>query len=117
MATMKPMSPAEHQISREDFWKKNERLQRPQSPHLTIYKFQMTSVLSVTHRATGIIQTGMLYGAALGSLLIPGTFPEALAVLQDMHFGPALISTAKFALAWPVTYHILNGMRHLVRPK
>jgi hypothetical protein len=41
MATLKPMSPAEHKILKEDFWDKNDRLQRPLSPHLLIYKFEV----------------------------------------------------------------------------
>lgn len=32
---------------------RNELLKRPLSPHLTIYEFQLTSMLSITHRATG----------------------------------------------------------------
>lgn len=32
---------------------KNALLKREQSPHLTIYKFQLTSMMSITHRATG----------------------------------------------------------------
>ena len=39
MATMKHMTPAEHKIAREDYWAKQDRLKRPLSPHLTIYKF------------------------------------------------------------------------------
>ena len=31
---------------------------RPLSPHLQVYRLQLTSVLSVTHRATGIVLTG-----------------------------------------------------------
>ena len=50
MATMRTMSPQDHKIARENFYVKNDRLQRPTSPHLTIYKFQMTSILSITHR-------------------------------------------------------------------
>lgn len=37
---------------------KNARLKRPMSPHLTIYKFQLTSMLSITHRASGMILAG-----------------------------------------------------------
>lgn len=33
---------------------KNEKLKRELSPHLTIYKFQLTSMLSITHRFTGL---------------------------------------------------------------
>ena len=43
------------------------------SPHLTIYKPQLTSMMSITHRITGCIQSGILSGAALGVLIMPGT--------------------------------------------
>ena len=33
--------------------------------------------------------------------------------IQDLHYGAPLIFLAKFALAWPVTFHLLNGCRHL----
>ena len=38
------------QASRAEFWAKNKALGRPMSPHLTIYKFQLTSMLSISHR-------------------------------------------------------------------
>ncbi len=113
MATMKPMSAEEHSVSRTEFWAKNKALGRPVSPHLTIYKFQITSVMSVTHRATGIIQSAMLSAFAVGVMVLPGTFPTMLAELQSFHFAAPLIFLAKFGLAWPVTYHLLNGVRHL----
>ena len=112
MATMKPISQSEH-LTGKEFWSKNKELGRPISPHLTIYKFQLTSMLSITHRATGLIQSGMLTGAGLGALLLPGNFPMFLAQISDMHLGGLLIFTAKFALAWPVMYHLWNGFRHL----
>merc|ERR1711936_83448 len=64
--SMKTMSPEEHKIARENFWSKNDRLGRPMSPHLTIYKMQMTSILSITHRFTGLAQSGIftLYAIA-----------------------------------------------------
>lgn len=34
---------------------RNEKLNRPLSPHLTIYRFQLTATLSITHRATGMV--------------------------------------------------------------
>lgn len=41
---------------------KNGRLQRPMSPHLTIYKPQLTSMLSITHRGTGVALSGVTAG-------------------------------------------------------
>ena len=71
MATMKPISQSEH-LTGKEFWSKNKALNRPISPHLTIYKFQLTSMLSITHRATGLIQSAMLTGVGAGALMLPG---------------------------------------------
>lgn len=45
---------------------KNSRLFRPMSPHLSIYKPQLTTVLSITHRATGVALTGVTAGLGAG---------------------------------------------------
>ena len=80
--SMKTVTPQEHKISREQFWDKNKRLNRPISPHLTIYKMQMTSVLSITHRGTGLGWSVILSGVGIGSIASNTTFPAALATLQ-----------------------------------
>lgn len=113
VGTFKTISPEDHQISREGFWDKNKRMSRPISPHLTIYKFQMTSVLSITHRGTGVALSALLTGAAVGAVVLPTNFPAALASLQAMQMGPAVIGGLKFLMAWPLTYHTFNGCRHL----
>lgn len=43
-------APKEEMLGHDE---RNMRLGRPQSPHLTIYKPQVTSMLSISHRATG----------------------------------------------------------------
>merc|ERR1719289_320030 len=100
---MKPISQSEH-LTGKEFWSKNKNLGRPISPHLTIYKFQLTSMLSITHRATGLAQSGMLSGVGLGALLIPGNFPMFLNDIAAMQFGAALIFSSKFVLAFPVMF-------------
>jgi succinate dehydrogenase (ubiquinone) cytochrome b560 subunit len=59
----------------EDYDAKNARLGRPQSPHLTIYKPQLTSLLSVTHRATGLV---------LGSIITVGGIGKITALLTEL---------------------------------
>lgn len=41
--------------AQEGYDERNMRVGRPMSPHLTIYKPQLTSMLSITHRGTGNI--------------------------------------------------------------
>lgn len=53
-------------LAGEVFEDKNKRLNRPISPHLGIYKFESNMAMSISHRITGFIQNGMLYGLAVG---------------------------------------------------
>ncbi|XP_058016706.1 succinate dehydrogenase cytochrome b560 subunit, mitochondrial isoform X1 [Ahaetulla prasina] len=96
------------------FWEKNTRSKRPLSPHITIYGWSLPMMMSITHRGTGV---GMSLGVslfALSALALPGQFPDYLDMIKSLSLGPALIYSAKFALALPLTYHTWNGIRHLV---
>jgi hypothetical protein len=59
-------SHAAAQRENEDFDDKNARLGRPQSPHLTIDKMQLTAVLSITHRGTGMALGGIATMGGIG---------------------------------------------------
>lgn len=85
---------------------------KPLSPHLQVYRPQLTSVLSITHRATGVflsLGTTMLlywlYAAASG--------PAAYAEMQRCFASvPAQLVIAGWTFAF--YYHLLNGIRHLL---
>lgn len=70
-------------------------------------------MLSLTHRTTGICNAGALYGFAIGTLLVPGTYPAFLMAAQATAYGPPLIMLVKFGLSWTVSFHVFNGLRHL----
>ncbi len=87
------------------------KAERPLSPHLQVYKPQMTSIGSVLHRATGI---ALAYGLALFVwwLVAAVSGPEAYSVFTGFCgsiFGQILL------LGWTVSfyYHMANGIRHL----
>jgi len=88
-----------------------DRAKRPLSPHLQIYKPQLTSVLSITHRGTGVfLSVGALFLSCW--LLAVARGPEAYASLQDFMnawYGRILLYAWLFALY----YHLCNGIRHL----
>ena len=84
---------------------------RPLSPHLQIYRRQLTSVLSILHRATGIV---LAAGALLMVwwLVAVAAGPEAydrFAAYAGSVIGRVLL------LGWTVAlfYHFANGIRHL----
>jgi succinate dehydrogenase / fumarate reductase cytochrome b subunit len=84
---------------------------RPLSPHLQIYRWQLTSVLSILHRLTGIALTAgtillvwWLVAAANG----PDAFASAQWFLGSW-FGLLLL----FGWSVALFYHLCNGIRHL----
>lgn len=87
--------------------------QRPLSPHLQVYRWQIQMATSIVHRATGIIlAVGALLIAA--ALLALASGPEAWDCVRGLAgswFGLAVL----FGWTWAFAYHLLNGIRHLVQ--
>lgn len=54
---------------------------------------------------------------AAALLVAPGDFESYLRMINDASMGPAIITTAKYILGFPVIYHYINGIRHLVSMK
>ena len=85
--------------------------QRPLSPHLQIYRPQMTSMMSIGHRATGmVLSTGTLVVAAWLIALALGA--EEFAVMSALLAHP-LGQFVLFGYSVVLIYHALNGIRHL----
>ncbi len=87
------------------------KTQRPLSPHLQVYKPQLTSMMSITHRLTGLfLSLGMvvfiywLYRLATNQ----GVADGMIAFFQST-IGMVLLYAWVFAFA----YHLCNGIRHL----
>ena len=84
---------------------------RPLSPHLQVYRPQMTSVMSILHRAAGVVlTTGTLIMAAWLVSLALGK--EAYDVVV-MAIGHPLGQFVLFGYSVALIYHALNGVRHL----
>ncbi|MEE9387288.1 MAG: succinate dehydrogenase, cytochrome b556 subunit [Paracoccaceae bacterium] len=90
----------------------DSRTKRPLSPHLTIYRPQLTSISSILTRITG---NGLLLGAVLVSVwfmslvISPACF-AAVNGFMTSWFGD-LIMTGSL---WALWYHLLAGIRHLI---
>ena len=84
---------------------------RPLSPHLQVYRPQMTSVMSILHRAAGVVlTTGTLIMAAW--LVSMALGKEAYDVVV-MVIGHPLGQFVLFGYSAALIYHALNGIRHL----
>jgi succinate dehydrogenase / fumarate reductase cytochrome b subunit len=86
--------------------------QRPLSPHLQVYKPQITSTLSIIHRATGVVNAigGLIVAAWLVAV---ASSPECFAWSQEI-FATWYGKLALFAFSASMIYHLLNGIRHLL---
>ncbi len=84
---------------------------RPLSPHIQIYRPQLTSVLSIVHRGAGI---ALGVGAAFFAcwLLAAAAGPEAFRCAQEF-FGSILGIVVLAGFSFALFYHLCNGIRHL----
>ena len=85
--------------------------QRPLSPHLQVYRPQLTSMMSIIHRATGVaLTTGTLVLAAwLVAVAIGGETYKMVAMAVVHPLGQFVL----FGYSAALIYHALNGIRHL----
>jgi len=85
--------------------------ERPLSPHLQVYRPQLTSMLSILHRGTGVF-------LALGTpflvcwLMTLASGPQAYAQIQQC-LSHWFVQLALLGWTFALFYHLCNGIRHL----
>jgi succinate dehydrogenase / fumarate reductase, cytochrome b subunit len=85
--------------------------ERPLSPHLTIWRWQVTMLASIMHRATGMALAGGAIVLAWWLVSISNG-PEgydSFMVYAAMPLGIVVL----FGFTWSFAFHFLNGVRHL----
>lgn len=92
---------------------RDQQARRPLSPHLTIYQPQLTWIMSIGHRLTGTALATAIYALGLSYAMATPSTGELVAWVGSNVPGP-LVTASKALLAFPVCYHSLNGIRHLV---
>jgi succinate dehydrogenase / fumarate reductase cytochrome b subunit len=86
--------------------------QRPLSPHLQVYKWQITMVLSILHRATGVFIALGAFVLLAWLLSVAGGEEQYQQFLAYAGSIPGrLLLLAMFGSFF---YHLLNGIRHLL---
>ena len=84
----------------------------PLSPHLQIYKWQISSLLSITHRIVGVINFFAIVLICIWAIML--VFGEnsysILNTILSSGFGKFLT----ISLCWTFSFHILNELRHLI---
>ena len=85
--------------------------ERPLSPHLQVWRWHLTMLTSILHRATGLaLYAGAVIVAAWALSL--GAGPQAYQVFVDIMASP-LGRLVLVGLTLSLFYHLANGLRHL----
>jgi succinate dehydrogenase / fumarate reductase, cytochrome b subunit len=83
----------------------------PLTPHLQIYRWQISSLLSITHRIVGVINFTAISLICIWSvsLLLGQLNYEITKIFLQSFLGKFMI----ICLCWTFSFHILNEIRHL----
>ena len=85
---------------------------RPLSPHLEIYKPQITMVMSIVHRITGV---GLFLGFALLTWwLVAAAWGEGALELVNATMGSLPGQVILLGFTWALFHHMLGGIRHFI---
>ena len=84
----------------------------PLSPHLQIYRWHLSMILSITHRIIGIVNSIAVILICLWtiSLLFGEENYEIIKIIFQSFFGKLFI----VSLSWSFSFHILSEIRHLI---
>jgi len=84
----------------------------PLSPHLQIYRWHLSMILSITHRIIGIVNSVAMILICLWtiSFLFGEENYEIIKIFFQSFFGKLLI----ISLSWSFSFHMLSEIRHLI---
>ena len=84
----------------------------PLSPHIQIYKWHISSLVSISHRITGIINIiAITFVCLLASLLVLGESSyEVINLFLSSRVGKFII----LGLTWSFSFQVLSEIRHLI---
>ena len=88
------------------------RIERPLSPHIQTYRWTLTMILSIVHRATGV---ALYFGTLLLAwwLIAVASGPTAYSHVQAFT-GSFIGRLIVFGYTWALLHHLLSGLRHFV---
>ena len=84
----------------------------PLSPHLQIYRWHLSMILSIAHRIIGVVNSVAMILICLWtiSFLFGEENYEIIKILFQSFFGNLLI----ISLSWSFSFHMLSEIRHLI---
>ncbi len=84
---------------------------RPLSPHLSVYRWPVTMLTSILHRATGLANAAGLIVFAAWLVALAGDAEDYARFADRIGTLAGQLVLSGFALSY--FYHLLNGVRHL----
>jgi len=84
----------------------------PLSPHLQIYRWHLSMILSITHRIIGVVNSVVMILICLWTITLlfgEGNY-EIIKIFFQSFFGKLFI----LSLSWSFSFHMLSEIRHLV---
>ncbi|KAM3723077.1 Succinate dehydrogenase cytochrome b560 subunit [Dirofilaria immitis] len=96
-----------------DYLLRQRALKRPISPHLSVYKPQLTWMVSGFHRMTGCAMAGTLLIGGIGFALLPLNFTTFIDFIRGLGLPWVITDAFKFIIAYPIVFHSLNGIRFI----
>ena len=85
-----------------------ENKNNPLSPHLQVYKWHISSLLSITHRIVGILNFAIIIFVSF--LLIYSAYNyQVIKIFSDSFFGKFFL----LSICWSFSFQILNEIRHI----
>jgi succinate dehydrogenase / fumarate reductase cytochrome b subunit len=89
-----------------------QAIQRPLSPHLSIYRPLINMMMSIVHRITG---TALYFGTLLlAAWLVAVAMGETQFDLVNGLLGHPIGKLVLFGYTWALIHHMLGGLRHLL---
>jgi succinate dehydrogenase / fumarate reductase cytochrome b subunit len=87
--------------------------ERPLSPHLQVYRWQIQMATSILHRATGIVLSigALIIATGLLVLMLGSEHWSCFTQLAGAWYGQLFL----FFWSWAFAYHLCNGIRHIVQ--
>ena len=83
----------------------------PLSPHLQIYRWHISALISITHRISGVINLAALILIFFWLIIL--SFGESdyelFLLMMNSFFGKFVL----IGFTWSMSYHLLSGIRHL----
>ena len=86
--------------------------QNPLSPHLQIYRWHISSLLSITHRISGVINLIALISIFFWLLIL--SLGESNYQLFLLMINNIIGKFILIGFSWSMSFHLLSGIRHLV---